>query len=171
MGRAPRIWSGDANTNCAPDFRKSTAQNSPKHAISSEKFIFFWGGDLALPDLSSWTALHAPSQAFWIQLCVLQNSSRIYVCAEKHRTTGSYHVHFTPNQALTHTHTHTHTLIIRRTTQHALIHFVTFLGITKTKQKGSFQINHKTDLQCIFGTSSGFVPVGGEEGSSVQRSF
>jgi len=47
VGRAPRIWSGDANTNCAPDFRKSTAQNSPKHAISSEKFIFFWGGDLA----------------------------------------------------------------------------------------------------------------------------
>jgi len=27
-----------------PRFSKNTAQNSSKHAISSEKIIFFWGG-------------------------------------------------------------------------------------------------------------------------------
>jgi len=36
--------SGGADANCPPKFSKNTAQDSQKHAISSEKFIFFWEG-------------------------------------------------------------------------------------------------------------------------------
>jgi len=42
-GSSPEFGVGDANANCFPRFSKNTAQNSPKHAILSEKFVFFSG--------------------------------------------------------------------------------------------------------------------------------
>jgi len=49
---SPRICSGGANAKkLSSDFQKNTAQNSPKHAISSEKFFFFSGeGPSPSPD-------------------------------------------------------------------------------------------------------------------------
>jgi len=61
---------GDTNANC-PQIFKNTAQNSPKHAISSEKDIFFLGKGLDR------TPLLALANAFQIHLRVPQ----IYVCA------------------------------------------------------------------------------------------
>jgi len=49
-----------------PAFSTNTARNSPKHATSSEKFIFFWSS----PDPSPVDSTPHPNQAFWIGLCV-----------------------------------------------------------------------------------------------------
>jgi len=52
---------------------KNTAPNSPKRVISSEKFIYFWRGDLPhSPDPSAVDPL-APKQTFWICLFVLSS--------------------------------------------------------------------------------------------------
>jgi len=78
---SPRICSGGANAKkLSSDFQKNTAQNSPKHAISSEKFFFFLGRGLALPPMDS---TPCPNEAFWMLLCIPQKSSRIdaYVVA------------------------------------------------------------------------------------------
>jgi len=47
-------------------FSTNTAQNSQKHATSSEKFIFFWS---IAPDPSPMDSAPHPNQAFWIGLC------------------------------------------------------------------------------------------------------
>jgi len=53
-----------------PQIFKNTAQNSPKHPVSSEKFIFS-GMGLAPPrPLAWWIPLLASNQAFWIRLCL-----------------------------------------------------------------------------------------------------
>ena len=60
-------------------FSKNTAQNSPIHAISTEKKIFFRGG--AYPPLHTPRPVDLtprPSQTIWIRLCVPQKSSQTY---------------------------------------------------------------------------------------------
>jgi len=61
----------------SPDF-KNNAQNSPKHATSSENFIFFLRG-LAPPQTHPLVdSTLAPNQAFWIHQFVPQSSNQIY---------------------------------------------------------------------------------------------
>jgi len=61
-----------------PEFRKNTAQNSPKYAISIEEIHFlFCGGPITLcKPLTRWTPHLAPNQTFWIRLCIPQNATR-----------------------------------------------------------------------------------------------
>ena len=100
---------GDANTNCAPDFPKSTVHNSPKHAISSEKFISFWGGDRAptrpIPHGPHSTPPTKPSGSS-------SASRRIpagFTPVQKNTAQLNHTTFISRPSARAHTHTHTHT--------------------------------------------------------------
>ena len=55
-----------------PRFSKNTAQNSPIHTTSSEKFIFFWLSTYPTSQLlPRMIKLPALNHAFWIRLCAL----------------------------------------------------------------------------------------------------
>jgi len=63
---SPEFRFRGANENCPQNF-KNTAQNSPKYAISSEKFIF---GLSLSDDLIDWNSKVCPSVGPFVRLCV-----------------------------------------------------------------------------------------------------
>ena len=78
-GRVPQNLEWGTLMQIVPRFSKNTAQNSPKHAISSERKIHFSSPD----PFTGGPQSSPPNQAFWVRLCVPHNSSQNYACAHQ----------------------------------------------------------------------------------------